>query len=122
MLKFMKYKILLPLSILGLFVAILSFRYVAKARQSSEERRSIVIETAVKTIESIHFSPRPINDSFSARVYHMLLNQLDPDKLFFTEPEISVLKKYQFKIDDEIRMGSIEFFDSIDAIYLRGMG
>ena len=121
MLKFMKYKILLPLSILGLFIAILSFRYVARARQSSEEKRIVVIETAVKTIESIHFAPRPINDSFSVHIYNLILSQLDPDKLFFSEKEMSVLRKYKFKIDDQIRMGSIEFFDSMDAMYLRGM-
>ena len=119
--NFMKYKVLLPLSILAVFIGVLSFRYVARARQSSEERRAIVVETVIKTIESIHYSPRAINDSFSNRIYSLAFSQLDPDKLFFSEPEMKVLRKYRYKIDDEIRMGSIEFFDSMDAMYLRGL-
>ena len=121
MLRFMKNKILIPLLIIGALAAFFSFKYRIKAKQSSEERRTIVIETVVKTIEAAHFSPRPINDSFSARVYQKILTEMDYDKLFFTAKEVNVLKTYQYKIDDQIRMGSIEFFDSLDAMYIRCM-
>ena len=121
MLKFMKNKILIPLLIIGVIAVFLSFKYRARSKQSSEERRSIVIETVMKTIDAAHFSPRPIDDTFSSRVYQKILTQFDNDKLFFTAKEVNVLKTYRFKIDDEMRMGSIEFFDSIDAMYIRCM-
>jgi len=121
MLRFMKNKILFPLLIIGVVAAFLSFKYSSGETQSSEEKRIITIETVIKTIQAAHFSPRPINDSFSSRVYHKILTDMDPDKLFFTSREINVLKNYEFKLDDEIRMGSIEFFDSIDAMYVRSL-
>ena len=121
MFQFMKNKILFPLAILGVIAAFLSVRYITRNQQSSEEKRTIAIETAVKTIESLHFAPRPINDSFSDAVYKKIFADMDPDKLFFTENEMKTLRRYEFKIDDEIRMGSIEFFDSLDDMYQRSM-
>ena len=119
MLKFMRNKFVTPLLVVGILAAFLSFKYRSHLRQSSDDRRSIVLETVMKALATGHFSPRQVNDSFSARIYHTVLTDFDYDKLFFTGAEINVLKRYEFKIDDEIRMGSIEFFDSVDAMYLR---
>ncbi len=119
MLKFMKNKFVTPLLVVGILAAFLSFKYRSHFRQSSDERRTIVLETVMKALATGHFSPRQVNDSFSTRIYHTVLTEFDYDKLFFTAAEVNVLNRYEFKIDDEIRMGSIEFFDSVDAMYLR---
>ena len=118
MLRFMKNKILVPLVIVGCVAAFLSFKYSSKG-QSSEEKRKLVIETVMKTIQMEHFSPKSLDDTFSARVYHKLIHEFDYDKLYFTQSDINKLKNYEFKIDDEIRDNSIEFFDTLDAIYIR---
>lgn len=118
MLKFMKNKILIPLFILGALAAFFSFRYSAKG-QSSQQKRKLVLETVMKTIQQGHFSPKALDDTFSARVYHKLVNEFDYEKLFFTQQDINTLKNYEFKIDDQIKANSIEFFDSLDAIFLR---
>ena len=119
MLTFMKNKILIPLVIVAALAAFFSFKYVRGAGRSSDERRQLVQETVMKTIQAGHFSPKALDDTFSARVYHKMLTMLDYDKLFFTAADIKKLSKYEFDIDDEIRNNSIEFFDSVDAVYLR---
>ena len=119
MLKFMKNKIFSPLLIIGGLAAFFSFKYSGKSVRSSDEKRIIVQETVMKTIQTGHFSPKELNDTFSARVFHKFVNQLDYDKLFFTREDMNKLNAYEFKIDDEIKSNSIEFFDSIDAIYTR---
>jgi carboxyl-terminal processing protease len=118
MLTFMKNKILIPLMIVAALAAFFSFKYV-KGTHSSEEKRILVVQTVMKTIQAGHFSPKNIDDTFSARVYDKLIKEFDYDKLFFSSRDINKLKAYRFAIDDEIKNGSIEFFDSLDAIYLR---
>jgi len=115
----MKNKILIPLLILGVLAAFFSFKYSSKSGQSSETRRKIVIDAVMKTIDAAHFSPKQLDDTFSARVYHKFITEFDYDKLFFTRQDIKKLNAYEFQIDDEIKNNSIEFFDSFDAIYIR---
>src|SRR5438309_2056525 len=117
MLKFMKNKILIPLFIIGILAAFFSFKY--SGSRSSEAKRKLVVETVMKTIQGGHYSPKPLDDTFSSRVYQKIIHEFDYDKLFFTQQDINKLSVYQFKIDDEIRDNSIEFFDSLDAIYVR---
>jgi carboxyl-terminal processing protease len=117
MLKFMKNKILIPLFIIGALAAFFSFKY--SGSRSSEAKRKLVVETVIKTIEAGHFSPKALDDTFSSRVFQKITHELDYDKLFFTQQDMNRLKNYQFKIDDEIRDNSIEFFDTLDAIYVR---
>lgn len=118
MLKFMKNKILIPLLIVGILAAFFSFKYSANSR-SSEAKRKLVVETVMKTIQGGHYSPKPLDDTFSSRVFNKIIHDFDYDKLFFTQQDINKLDAYQYKIDDEIRDNSIEFFDTFDAMYLR---
>ncbi len=103
MLKFMKNKILIPLLIVGGLAAFFSFKYTGKNDRSSEAKRQLVMETVMKTIQSGHFSPRNIDDSFSVHVYNKFIYELDYSKLFFTQQDMNKLKPYKFLIDDEIK-------------------
>lgn len=114
----MKNKILIPLLIIGCIAAFLSFKYSAKGR-SSDDKRKLVLETVMKVVNQVHFSPKNLDDTFSARVYRKMVHDLDYDKLFFTRQDVNKLKAYEFKIDDQIRENSVEFFDTLDAIWLR---
>ena len=119
MLKFMKNKILIPLLILGSLAAFFSFKYTGKSTRSSEEKRKLVIEAMMAATQHDHFSPRAIDDSFSSRVFHKTLDYFDYNKMYFTKQDIAKLSVFEFQIDDEIKSNSIEFFDSLDAIYQR---
>ncbi|WP_345079497.1 carboxy terminal-processing peptidase [Nemorincola caseinilytica] len=115
----MKNKILIPLMVIVALGAFFSFRYVHAAGSNTQQRRALVMETVLKTIQAAHFSPRPIDDTFSARVYRGMMSAFDGEKLYFTKAEADMLKKYEFSIDDQILAGSTEFFDSFEAAYLR---
>ena len=119
MLKFMKNKILIPLLIVGVLAAFFSFKYSRANGRTSEEKRILVVDAVMKTINAGHYSPKALDDTFSSRVYHKLVTEFDFDKLYFTQQDINKMKEYEFKIDDEINNHSIEFFDTLDAIYLR---
>jgi len=116
MLKFMKNKILIPLLVIGILAAFFSF---SNTPRSSDAKRKLVLKTVMETIDANHFSPKALDDTFSSRVYQKMMHDFDYDKLFFTQQDVKKLSAYQFKIDDEIRDNSIEFFDTFDAVYLR---
>ena len=119
MLRFMKNKILIPLLILGALATFFSFRYSGTTDADENKRKQIVLETVMEAIRQGHFSPRAIDDSLSYKVYHKILENLDYDKKFFTQQDIDQLNAYEYKIDDQIKDGSVEFFDKLSAIFTR---
>ncbi len=119
MLKFMRNKILIPLLLIGALAAFFSFKYSRVTGQTSDEKRKLVVQMVMKVINGGHYSPKELDDTFSARVFNKLVKEFDYDKLYFTQQDRAKLGAYEFKIDDEIKGNSIEFFDSLDAIYMR---
>lgn len=109
MLRFMKNKILIPLLILGALAAFFSFKY-SGGNDETEQKEAVIVKTVMKAIREGHYSPREINDTFSSRVYHKLLDELDPEKKLLSQNDINELKNYEFKIDDEINNGTLEFY------------
>src|SRR4051812_16138347 len=67
MLRFMKNKILIPLVVIGVLGAFFSFKYGGGDGQTNEEKKVLILETVMKTIKEGHYSPRPVDDSFSYR-------------------------------------------------------
>lgn len=113
----MKSKILIPLLTLGALAAFFSFKYTGGDSNDGDKRKEIVLETVMSAIGQVHFSPREIDDTFSNRVYHRILDNLDYDKKFFTKQDIEALGKYQYQIDDEIKVGSVEFYDKLSETF-----
>ena len=120
MLQFMKNKILIPLLILGALATFFSFKYSGEDATSDEQKEK-VLQTVMKAINEGHFSPRQIDDSFSANVYNKILSQLDYEKKFFTQKDIDQLKPYQYKIDDEIKANKLDFFKKFDALFVKNI-
>ena len=64
-----------------------------------------------------HYSPRKIDDQFSKWVYHTFLNELDPDRLYFTQEDLKILEPYYNKIDDEFNGTTFLFLPAITRTY-----
>ncbi len=114
----MKKKILIPsLIILGI-VGFLAFKTTtSEGKTTTDERKSLVLTTVMKALNEGHFSPRPLDDSFSNQVWTKFLEQLDYEKKFFTAADIQKLKAYQFSIDDELKKGNADFFKAVDPMF-----
>ncbi len=68
-----------------------------------------------------HVEPREVNDDFSADLFDKFINELDPDRIFFTAIEINLLNEYRFKVDDEINRNSIDFLNHLKTKYRSGL-
>lgn len=125
MLQFMKNKILIPGLIILALGVFFSFRYGAnlESRTSQEtgdlsEEQHTILTTVMALIEEGHFSPRVLNDSFSRVAFDRIMSNLDFEKKFFTQEDYDLLRdKYRDQIDDEIKAGSLNFFNEVNDLY-----
>lgn len=99
--------ILLILLIAGTFLA---FQSLGKSSNPPSKYDKILRNVGQMLIQA-HYSPKDINDEFSKKIFKKFLNDLDPDKNILLQTDYDALKKYETKIDDEIRGDQpVEFF------------
>ncbi len=118
MFQFMKNKILIPLFIVGALAAFFSFRLVEGSNDGGDRKKK-VLETVMKTIHDEHFAPRALDDSFSTRIYHRVIESLDYGKRFFTQKDMEALDKHEFTLDDEIKADNFDFFNQINELFTK---
>jgi carboxyl-terminal processing protease len=69
-----------------------------------------------KNLLEHHVNPRTVNDFFSNDVFDLFLKSLDPDKLFFTQQDLSQLAVYKTKIDDELNGSPWNFLQKVTEL------
>src|SRR5215470_20419801 len=121
MLKALKYMtnmkrlpILLMLLVAGTFVA---FQSLGK-NSNPPSKYEKILRNVGQMLKEAHYSPKDINDEFSKKIFTKYLNDLDPDKNIFLQADYDALKKYETKIDDEIKGDApVEFFLAAGKIF-----
>ncbi len=96
----------------GIFV---TFQTIGLDNPPSKYER--ILKQVGTMLEQGHYQPKKIDDSFSREVFKKYLDGLDPEKQFFLQSDIDVLKIYETRIDDEIKGAPFESFDAINKIY-----
>lgn len=104
--------------LLALLVSIASFALVSSERsepKNSAELKSLSPEIKhARTAEEIliklqrrHYEKRPFDDNLSSSLLDAYLENLDPNKSYFTQSDIASFEKYRFLLDDGIRRGDL---------------
>jgi carboxyl-terminal processing protease len=77
-----------------------------------------ILHDVVETLAEDHYSPRPIDDSFSSEVFRKYLNGIDPEKKILMQSDITSLRRFQYTIDDEINgKAPVQFAQTVNDIY-----
>src|SRR5580692_1411926 len=122
MLKVFKYMINkrnLPIVLLilggGVFVA---FRTLGIGSNPPTKYERI-LHNVGEYLEQIHYSPKPIDDKFSAEVFDKYIKEVDAEKDVFLQADIDDLKnRFGTKIDDEILgTSTIQFVPAVSEVY-----
>lgn len=113
MLKFMKNKILIPGIIASIIILIFSFQYGGGKKDSLQDmnEQNVIMKTVMEIISLGHYAPRPLNDSISANAYDKFIETIDYEKKYFTEKDLKQFSGYRYKLDDEVKDNSLEFFN-----------
>ena len=101
----------------GLFFAFKSFNN--NSAETLELRHRKLLSTIGHLLESEHYNPRKIDDSFSGEVFDAYLKALDPEKNMFIQSDLDSLAIFKKSIDDEIHGAKIEFEPAVSKMYDR---
>lgn len=74
--------------------------------------------TVVNRINKDHIAPLELNDTLSSRVFDQLFITLDPERIIFTQNDITSVSAFRFKLDDDIAANRCDFTNRIQALYL----
>jgi len=99
-----------------LFFVLLFFCSVFQGQ--SLKNKAIVLK---RMIELNHYSPRPVNDSFSVDLFRSFLRSADPRAILFTASEFQQLSAYQYKLDDELNGAEWKFFEAFAPLYKKAL-
>jgi carboxyl-terminal processing protease len=70
-----------------------------------------------KVLSEYHVHNPSFDDQFSSRVFRTILTQLDPDRHYLTKADISKLKSFETKIDDDLVNNTWTFFPALSSLY-----
>jgi len=85
-----------------------------RAQFSPVQQKAIVIK---RMAELKHYSPRPVDDSFSVAVFGSVVDAADPRRLLFTNAEYQQLAKLNKSLDDELQGKGWNFLDAFSMLY-----
>ena len=62
----------------------------------------------VKSLSSIHYKKRAIDDSLSSETLNRFIENLDPIRIYFYQSDINQFQKYRYTLDDYLLVGHVE--------------
>jgi carboxyl-terminal processing protease len=106
--------IVLLVSALGIAIALKTFAFSSNPPTKYEK----ILQNLSDLLENYHYSPKDIDDRFSAEVFKKYLGEVNVEKKMFLKSDIQELSKYQTQLDDEILGKSpLQFVPAVLTIY-----
>ncbi len=84
----------------GIFLA---FQTLGTGKSNPPTKYERILRNVGEMLTQGHYSPKDINDAFSKKVFEKYFEDLDPNKNIFLKQDIESMRKYQNRIDDEIK-------------------
>src|SRR5436190_86128 len=88
----------------------LAFRSLENSNTNPPGKYEKILKLVGEMLVQGHFSPQDINDNFSKKVFKKYLDDLDREKTFFLQSDADALKKFDTKLDDELKGSPVEYF------------
>ena len=84
---------------------------------SLDQQQAIVLK---RMIERNHFMARPVDDSFSSKLFDKIIEELGQPEFIFTASEYERLTQCRYKLDDELKGSAWKFLDLLTSSYASG--
>ena len=79
------------------------------------------VHALVKTIQDKHYSPKPLDDNFSEKLFFKYLQTLDERHLYFTKAEINLFLTSKYNLSHELLNKKLTFIEEITPSYRNGL-
>lgn len=94
----------------------LAFQSSGEDGKSKSSQQQKILSDLIALIEQKHYSPKEINDNFSREIYKTFLQNLDPEKNILLQSDISMLRKFETLLDDEMHGAQMQFLPTVTEI------
>lgn len=111
----------LPILVVLLLVAGVFFAGSVKKDVDPPGKYEKILHNVTDMLKEAHYSPKLIDDSFSKKIFYKYFEVLDPNRNIFLKEDIDALKKYEFRIDDEMKGADVEFFKAVGNVFNKRM-
>lgn len=102
------------------FAPLMTLMFCFNSPQNDEEKMQTIMISVKNTLSYLHYSPKPINDAYSADVYDKYLEMMDPAKKFLLQSDVDEFAKHRTKLDDYLNKGDLTFFNlTVDRLNAR---
>ncbi|MGI9593763.1 MAG: carboxy terminal-processing peptidase [Patiriisocius sp.] len=98
--------------LLAVFVAAASCSFTTK-NFDNPEKDKLLIDLVTYVLEKWHYASPSIDDAFSEAVFTNFIDGLDPIKRYFLKQDILEFEQYKLKIDDQLKMKDLSFFNLV---------
>lgn len=107
---------------LGLLVLLLGFASCSFTENHSFEtdnKDKLLIDLITYVLEKGHYSPKDLDDQFSAEAFDRFIEGMDPLKRYFLASDIESFEKYRLSIDDQLINKELVFFDEAYTLLVK---
>jgi len=112
----------LPIVILILFAgSFLAFKTMGNGTSNPPSKYEQILKLVGEMLTRAHYNPQDFNDAFSKKVFIKYLKDIDPEKNMYFQGDLGTLKKFETKLDDEIKGAPVEFFLAAGKIFTSRM-
>ena len=80
-----------------------------------------ILKLVGEMLTQAHYSPQDFDDAFSKKVFKKFMTDLDPEKNIYLTGDVNTLKKYETKIDEELKGSPVEFFLEAGKVFNKRM-
>ncbi len=116
-----RFPIVVMFAVTGSFLAFRSIENISLHNDPPGKYEKILRLVGEMMVQA-HYSPQDINDAFSKKVFGKFLDDLDPEKNLFLKGDMeSLRKKYETRIDDEIKGADAGFFLAAGKVFNQRM-
>ena len=103
---------LLFFSFIGIIGAlVLALRFNPLQGDPDPKKDAALMQAILQGVKSLHFQPKPVDDTFSKQVYEVYLKDIDSGKRFLNKSDVDQLRPYEQQLDDQALNGTFQFFD-----------
>lgn len=80
-------------------------------------RNEMLIRLLIQGLETNHYQPQNLDDTFSSNVFELYLKRIDYNKRFFLQSDLESLQKHRTQVDDEIKESRYDFFTDANTLF-----
>jgi len=99
------------------FYSSFSFAQGNGKKEHSPDYYNNVMHKIAVLLQEGHYSPRELDDAFSADAFKKFIRELDEDRNIFLQSDIQSLSMYELIIDDELLGQELKSFFEIEKVY-----